>query len=89
MDNKLTEITTYPFLSRFEDPTFDADVSYEHSDKAETIIDEYGWGAVFDSWFEYLRASCPAPEDVINFANLFFYYGGADYPVKDPYPFLS
>lgn len=85
---KLAETTQYLFNCKFDDPDFD-DESYEHSDAAQVLIKEYGWPKVFDCWFTYLRENCPTEEDVINFANLFFYYGGTEHPIRDPYPFIS
>lgn len=85
---KLLEITQYLFNCKYDDPDFD-DENYEHSDAAAELIDEFGWSEVFNCWFDYLKSNCPTPEDVINFANLFFYYGGTELPLRDPYPFIS
>ena len=86
---KIEKTTEYLFNCKHDDPSFDANDSYEHSDVAQALIDEYGWKEVFPYWFDYLRKCCPKEEDVINFANLFFYYGGSDQPICDPYPFVS
>lgn len=88
-NEKIIKATAYLFNCRHDDPDFDSNDSYEHSDTAQELIDEYGWEKVFPYWFDYLQKCCPAAEDVINFANLFFYYGGADHPLRDPYPFIS
>lgn len=85
---KLFETTRYLFDCKYDAPDFDDD-TYEHSDVASALIAEYGWQEVFDSWFTYLRDNCKTAEDVINFANLFFYYGGTEYYLRDPYPFVS
>jgi len=84
----LKEITKYLFDCDFNDPTFDDETS-EHGEAAETLIRELGWPEVFDSWFDYLLNNCPTEKAVVNFANLFFYYGGADRPLRDPYRFIS
>lgn len=88
-NERIIKITEYLFSCRHDDPAFDADDSYEHSDAAQALIDEHGWKEVFPYWFDYLQKRCPREEDVINFANLFFYYGGSDQPLRDPYPFIS
>lgn len=85
----IIEKTSFLFDCRHDDPSFDANDSYEHSDVADNLIETYGWDTVFPYWFHFLRENCPTPEDVINFANLFFYYGGTDYPLRDPYSFVS
>ena len=87
--SQLLEVTAYLFGCRHDDPLFDADDSYEHSDAAQNLISDYGWNEVFPTWFDYLQKNCPKEEDVINFAHLFYYYGGTDHPVRDPYPFIS
>lgn len=86
---KIIKTTAYLFGCRHDDPAFDADDSYEHSDAAQNLIDEYGWKTVFPYWFDYLQQHCPKESDVINYAHLFFYYGGTDLPLRDPYPFVS
>ena len=88
-EKTIIEKTAYLFGCRHDDPSFDADDSYEHSDAADQLIETFGWNTVFPYWFQYLREQCPTPDDVLNFANLFFYYGGTDYPMRDPYPFVS
>ncbi len=85
----IEKMTAYLFNCRHDDPAFDADDSYEHSDAAQDLIDEYGWNEVFPYWFDYLQNHCSTEKDVINFAHLFYYYGGADLPLRDPYPFIA
>ena len=87
--DNIIETTKYLFGCNHDDPAFDADDSYEHSDEAQKLIDEYGWINVFPYCFDYLQQNCPTEADVINFAHLFYYYGGADLPLLDPYPFIS
>lgn len=85
---KLIGTTRYLFDCKYDAPDFDDD-TYEHSDIAKALIAEFGWQEVFDCWFTYLKKNCPTEEDVINFANLFFYYGGTEYSMSNPYPFVS
>ncbi len=86
---EIIKTTSYLFNCKFDDPTFDADNSYEHSDKAQKLIRDYGWNTIFPYWFDYLQQCCLTENDVLNFANLFFYYGGTEQPLRDPYPFIS
>ena len=87
-EENIRNITAFLFGCRHDDPSFDDD-TYEHSDAAEALINEYGWKTVFPFWFDYLKQECPTPEEVINFAHLFFYYGGPERALRDPYPFVS
>lgn len=43
----------------------------------------------FESWINYLFTECKTPESAINFANLFWSYGGQDHPVIEPYKILG
>lgn len=68
------------------------DTSQEYDlllDKVEQQISEFGWEKTFESWINYLFTECKTPESAINFANLFWSYGGQDYPVIEPYKFLG
>ena len=64
-------------------------VYYMLCDKAEEQIYEFGWDETFKSWKKYLFTECKTPESAINFANLFWSYGGQDHPVSEPYEFLG
>jgi hypothetical protein len=59
------------------------------TDRAEQIISEYGWTDTFAAWNQYLKTNCTTPESVVNFANLFWWYGGQDHLIPDPYDFLG
>ena len=57
-------------------------------DRAQQQIIDYGWDKTFASWRQYLFSNCTTPEAVINFAHLFWSYGGYEYIIPDPYNFL-
>ena len=79
---------TYLLFNR----TYGDDTSQEYDlllDKVEQQITEFGWDKTFESWKNYLFTECKTPESAINFANLFWSYGGQDYPVIEPYKFLG
>ena len=79
---------TYLLFNR----TYDYDTSQEYDlllDKVEQQITEFGWDKTFESWKNFLFTECKTPESAINFANLFWSYGGQDYPVIEPYKFLG
>ena len=68
------------------------DTSQEYDlllDKVEQQISEFGWEKTFESWINYLFTECKTPESAINFANLFWSYGGQDHPVIELYKFLG
>jgi hypothetical protein len=79
---------TYLLFNR----TYGDDTSQEYDlllDKVEQQITEFGWDKTFESWKNFLFTECKTPESAINFANLFWSYGGQDYPVIEPYKFLG
>ena len=61
----------------------------ETREKVKQQISEFGWEKTFESWINYLFTECKTPESAINFANLFWSYGGQDHPVIEPYKFLG
>ena len=84
----LTKATEYPF-----NRSFDQDLSTEEEEALEEyaaqIISDYGWPDTFASWNHYLRCNCKTPDASINFANLFWWFGGQEHIVPDPYDFLG
>lgn len=87
--NTISDVTKYLFDCDFFAEEFDADDSYEHYDCARKQMAENKWSEVYNSWSEYLMSNCDTPEKVINFVNLFSYYGGQDQEIKNPYDFLG
>ena len=87
--DKISEITKYLFDCDYFAEDFDADDSYEHYDCAHKQMEDNMWSDVYNSWFQYLIDNCESPEKVINFVNLFSYYGGQDQAIKNPYEFLG
>ena len=88
IDNKLLDETSYLF-----NRSYDEDLSSEEEEaieeRAEQMITEYGWENTFSAWEQYLKENCITPESVINFANLFWWYGGQDHPIPEPHKFLG
>ena len=83
-----TDKQTYLLFNRI----YGDDTSQEYDlllDKVEQQISEFGWEKTFESWINYLFTECKTPESAINFANLFWSYGGQDHPVIEPYKFLG
>ncbi len=60
-----------------------------YEDCVKASIQEFGWPQVFDSWNRYLRTKCCDAESALNFANLFWMYGGHERSIPDPYDFLA
>lgn len=79
---------TFWLFSRNYDQTSSEDFRIAKN-RVRQQISEFGWQITFESWKNYLFTECKTPESVINFATLFWSYGGQDYPVIDPYKFLG
>ncbi|MBO4408241.1 MAG: hypothetical protein J5786_03090 [Clostridiales bacterium] len=56
---------------------------------AQTLIEDAGWRATYEAWFEYLIQKCKTPELVINFVHLIRYYDDFSHVIPDPYRFLG
>ena len=68
---------------------FSEDEVYRLSLIADELIKQYGDQIVFDEWFQYLSESINGRYPAWNFMDAFFNFGGHDFKVKDPYPFLG
>ena len=87
--NKIKNETEYLFKCDFFSDEFDPDGEEEHLDRADNLLEAYPWKDIFNSWNDFLHANCKTPEEVINFCNLFYYYGGTDQFIPEPYSFLG
>ena len=87
-DDKLKAETAYLFSRNWEDDLTEEQED-EYTDRANALIATYGWPKVFEAWNNYLHTECGTPEAVANFANLYWRYGGQDYPITDPHKFLA
>lgn len=81
----IKDYTYYLFNSNFNSDDFDPDGKEEHLDTAEKIKQKYSWKEIIEEWTTYLYKKCFTKEEVLNFCNLFIYYGGTDKYVPDPY----
>jgi len=89
MKDKLEQITEELFSQNFFDDNFDPDGQEINLDKAQELMEQYPWNDIITVWHEHLYNKCASPEEVINFANLFIYYGGTDGYNPNPYKFLG
>jgi hypothetical protein len=89
MINDIKNITKYLFNCDFFNDDFDPEGKEEHLDMAHELQEKYPWSDIIDEWHNYLYTNCRTAEDVINYANLFFYYEGADEYNPDPYKFIG
>jgi len=84
--NKETE---FLFDSDFFSDDFDSHENYEHLNRAEKLLSSATWKEIFNAWDSYKNQHCETESEMINFANLFVYYGGIDYPIPNPYKFIA
>ncbi len=88
MHKDIDEITKYLFDRAYSDNLTD-DQEDEILDQVDQQISDFGWKETYSSWMKYLVNTCDTSDSVINFANLFWWYGGQDHPITDPYRFLG
>ena len=89
MKKTIQEYTDYLFNCSFTDDSFDSENHEEHLDMSCELFEAYSWEDIYPVWIQQLHAKCPAPSDVINFVNLFFYYGAANRIIPNPVEFIS
>ena len=89
MNKNIKEITDYLFRCDYFDESFDPEGEENHLSEAEELQVSFPWNDIIVEWHKYLYTQCKTEDDVINFANLFMYYGGADNYNPDPYKFLG
>lgn len=61
----------------------------ELAEYANNVIKKYPWKKVFKCASEYLYNNCKTPEEVINFAYLYYYYLWFKRKISNPYKFLG
>ena len=67
-----------------------SDVLYDTLvEKAQSVINTYGWPAVFESWNAYMHDYCHTVKETLSFATWFEAYGGHTHKIPDPYSFLA
>lgn len=89
MIKNIKNITSYLFDCDFFSDDFDPEGKEDHLDKAQELQESFPWIDIINEWHNYLYSNCDTAESVINFANLFFYYEGADDYNPDPYKFIG
>ena len=89
MTESIKNITLYLFDCDFFSDDFDPEGKEEHLEKAWELQRTFPWIDIIKEWHNYLYTNCHTAESVINFANLFFYYEGADDYNPEPYKFLG
>ncbi len=89
MNENIKTITNYLFNCNYFDEAFDPEGNEIHLDKAHELQENFSWKDIISEWHNYLYSNCHTAEEVINFANLYFYYEGADNYNPEPYRFLG
>ena len=88
MRKDINEITQFLFDRSYGTSLTD-DEEDDILDQVDLQISNFGWDETFASWKQYLMTNCSTAESALNFANLFWWYGGQDHPIKDPHQFLG
>ena len=87
--DELMRSVDYLYNCDFFSDEFDPEDHEDHLHKLEEIMQKYTYTDFHQASFRWMCSHCEAPEQYINFANLYFYYGEADFYVDNPYPFLA
>lgn len=89
MNENIYNTTQYLFDCDFFADSFDPEDHEEHLDKAYALMKEYSWQEIFPVWNSFLHEHCQTAAQVINFVNLFMYYGATDEYIPNPYDFVG
>ena len=88
MHKDINAMTKYLFNRTYGAKITD-DEEDEILDQVDQQIAEFGWNNTYASWYRYLIDNCKTSESAVNFANLFWWYGGQDHPIQSPHQFLG
>lgn len=83
----IKDYTNYLFSCQFDSTDFDPEGKENHLDIAEEVKGKFPWKKIIEEWVTYLYEKCNTSQQVLNYCNLFIYYGGADNYVPDVYKF--
>ena len=72
-----------------DDDSVTEEMEEEYEQTANYLISKFGWDAVFSCWNNYLHTKCDSSEKAVNFAHLFWTYGGQEYIIPNPHKFLA
>lgn len=86
--NNIDNETIYLF-NRLYDVNLPDDEDEALLKRAQQQVIDYGWDNTFESWKQYLFTKCITPDEVINFAHLFWCYDGCEYIIPNPHSFLA
>lgn len=78
LENELLEKINFLFECDFFSDDFDPDGEEIHSDANNDLIEKYDKKDILDCSLDYFYSHCKFVNDIINFCNLFFYYGYQD-----------
>lgn len=81
LNNNLFELD---YFSNYSDEELDAKIEL-----SESIIKECGEQNVFDGWLTYLKNSVNDIRKAWSFMLWFYNYGGHEFTINNPYPFLG
>ena len=87
--NSIEDYTNYLFNCCFTDDDFDPEDHEEHLKASWDLFENFDWENIYPVWMQHLHSECQTPADVINFVNLYIYYGAADRHIDDPIRFIG
>lgn len=72
----IKETTKKLFSVNYEKDLNDDKVSDFYENTADELMKNNKWSGVYACWYDYLVNDCKTEEEVLNFANLFWFYEG-------------
>lgn len=87
--NEIEETTKRLFSIRYETDFADESVFEKWEAIADDLIQSNDWLDIYHCWYRYLTESCHDEESILNFANLFWCYGGQEHYVDNAIEFVA
>lgn len=88
MEN-INEITSKLFIINYEKEFEDDEIGEKYFELANSLIKKYNWHNVYLYWYDFLIKKCKTEKEIINFANLFWYYEGYKYFIPNAVEFCA
>ncbi len=87
--DSIKEITNKLFKVNYKIDSKDSKKINEYREIAKKLIEDNLWDDVFSCWYDYLLSNCKKEDEILNFAKLFWCYGGQKYYIPNAVEFCA
>ncbi len=87
--DSIKEITNKLFSVNYNEDFIKTKKSEEYEKIAKDLIKNNDWDKVFLCWYDFLINECKTEDKILNYAHLFWNYGGYKYKIPNPAEFCA